>query len=331
MRKILVTAISGDVANGVLKCLRDFYPDDSIIGCDVNQYPCGLDKVNDFFRSVYYFKTEEYLSLIRDNCIKFGITHLIPCNEGEISVFHKNRNIFNDLGVKVIINNELILNTFLSKYNTAKFLKDNGLPYPRTYKLSEYKGDLQFPIIIKSDSTSGSKSLFIVNGQEELNFYAKKCTDPVLQEYLNNKEEEYTVGVYSNRKETHTIIFKRELASGGYTKQIELAYIDAVEKIAHQIVKKTELYGSINLQLRKHDEEYIIFEINPRISGTSFFRHQLGFMDTVWWLENMDNQQYSPNYIPEYKRAIGVRELSEKIILKEHMNEKGSNFWDRTI
>ena len=43
MRRILVTAISGDVANGILKILQD--TEDCVYGCDIYDYPVGMDRV----------------------------------------------------------------------------------------------------------------------------------------------------------------------------------------------------------------------------------------------------------------------------------------------
>ena len=51
MRRILVTAISGDVANGILKILSE--TEDEIYGCDVNDYPVGMDKTKAYWKSDY--------------------------------------------------------------------------------------------------------------------------------------------------------------------------------------------------------------------------------------------------------------------------------------
>lgn len=41
MRKILVTAVSGDIANGILKILQE--QDAELYGCDVNSIAAGMD------------------------------------------------------------------------------------------------------------------------------------------------------------------------------------------------------------------------------------------------------------------------------------------------
>ena len=56
-----------------------------------------------------------------------------------------------------------------------------------------------------------------------------------------------------------------------------------------------ELQGSINIQLRMTKNGPILFEINPRLSGTLVFRDKMGFHDLRWWIAdllNLDNISY---------------------------------------
>ncbi len=84
MRRVLVTAISGDIANGLLKILRES-EQAFIVGCDVTEYPVGMDKVDVFRRSALAV-SEGYPDEMLALCQEFGITHMIPANEREIAV-----------------------------------------------------------------------------------------------------------------------------------------------------------------------------------------------------------------------------------------------------
>ena len=55
--------------------------------------------------------------------------------------------------------------------------------------------------------------------------------------------------------------------------------------------------GSINIQLRMTKNGPILFEINPRLSGTLVFRDKMGFNDLRWWVSdllNLENISYNP-------------------------------------
>ena len=89
-----------------------------------------------------------------------------------------------------------------------------------------------------------------------------------------------------------------------------------IEKLAKQVAELFELRGYINIQLKRKAGCLYVFEINPRISGTVMFRHMLGFEDLLWWLDLLD-EKITPEYFCQYKDVVGIRELSEKILIQK--------------
>lgn len=310
MRRILVTAISGDVANGILKVLSE--TEDEIYGCDVNDYPVGMDKTKAYWKSDYAV-SENYIDNLLKKCKEYGITHLIPVNEEEIKVVSANIEKFENIGIKVIIQVPEILKIMLSKYETYRFLnKIPGIHVPETYRYDEFEEDGK-RYIVKLENSCGSKLLKEVTQKQELEEMEVDKNKIVIQRYLGDAEEEYTVGLYSNGKRIEVIIFKRKLKNG-YSSFVELVYDESIKEDAIKIARHINLKGYINIQLRKEKNCNYIFEINPRISGTVVFRHMLGFKDVLWWLDYVDGKlEYS--YVNNYKKAIGIRELSEKFLV----------------
>lgn len=309
-RRILVTAISGDVANGILKVLSKC--DDETYGCDINDYPVGMDKVKVYWKSLLAVH-EDYVSDMLEKCHEHNITHLIPVNEKEIEVVSKNINLFKDNGIKVVINSEDILERFLDKKLTFDKLSDiEGISVPKTMIPSEFKEDGK-KYIVKPRKSCGSKDIRIITSKYELKDV--ETQGQIVQEYIGNNNDEYTVGVFSNGNTIDTIIFKRKLQYG-YTSFVELVEDESIVEDAKRIAESINLKGYINLQLRKKENKNYIFEINPRISGTVYFRDMLGFRDVVWWLDLLDEKDEHV-YKQEYKKAIGMRELREKYVVLE--------------
>ena len=309
MRKILVTAISGNVSNGILKALLD--TDDIVYGCDIYDYPVGMDKVVKYWKSDMA-TSDKYIKNLLTKCKEYEITHLIPVNELEIREIRKNLLLFEEAGISVIINNPCIIDTFLDKYKTAHFLKKlDGIYVPDTCFYRDFVEDGK-QYIVKLNNSCGSKLLKIFTKKQELDELGINENECVIQEYIDEENEEYTVGVFSDGIQVSTIIFKRKLEHG-YTSFVELVEDESIEKMAEKIAKEIDLKGYINIQLRKHDTKNYIFEINPRISGTVYFRHMLGFKDVIWWLNLLDGKEVKP-YICTYSKAVGMRELSEKYV-----------------
>lgn len=310
MRKILVTAISGNISNGILKILLE--TEDEVYGCDIYDYPVGMDKVLAYWKSDLA-SSPKYIENLIHNCKKYGITHLIPVNENEIRKINKNKELFNKNQIRVMINSFSIIDTFLDKYHTYQFLSTlDNIHVPKSYRYNEFVEDGK-SYIVKLNNSCGSKFLKIIKTKQELEEIAINHDDYIIQQYLENSEEEYTVGVYSNGIKISIIIFRRKLQYG-YSSFVELMHIDQIKKEAESIAKAIGLKGYINIQLRKQNDKNYIFEINPRISGTVYFRHLLGFKDVIWWLDLMDsNSNYQ--YLEKYKTAIGIRELNEKFVV----------------
>lgn len=310
MRKILVTAISGDVANGILKALKE--TQDEIYGCDIYDYPVGMDKVISFWKSDLAVDPY-YIEHLLEKCKELEITHLIPVNEQEIKAVSEHIEEFRENGIKVVINRPDLIDIFLDKYKTYEYLNNvDGIYVPRTYTCSEFEEDGK-EYIVKLKNSCGSKFLKVIKTKQQLEELNLKEEDYIVQEYLTDGTEEYTVGVFSNGEKTVVIIFKRKLEHG-HTSFVELVQDASIENAAVTIAKKIRLQGYINIQLRKQNKKNYIFEINPRISGTIYFRHMLGFKDALWWLDLLD-EKHDFQYIHKYKEAIGIRELSEKFIV----------------
>lgn len=324
MRKILVTAVSGDIANGILKILQE--QDAELYGCDVNSIAAGMDRVKKFWQSRYAVE-EGYTEELLGKCLEYGITHLIPVNEREIEVVSDNRKLFEEHGIKIVIQDERILDICLDKYKTAQLLTDNGFDVPGTYVnpcLIEVDGS---SYICKPRKSNGSKGIQIYSAGEiadiKKRYYADETAfnnindniqgeDCVYQRYIDS-DEEYTIGVFRDIAVINTIAFRRELKNG-YSNIVKLSNAGEYAELAIRIAKLLNLKGYINIQLRKKDDRLYIFEINPRISGTVRFRHMLGFTDVLWWLDMLDNIAV-PEFRCEYNEAVGIRELNEKYVI----------------
>lgn len=313
MRVIFVTAVGGDIGSSVLKSLRSSFPLDRLVGCDVNEYNQGIGYLDEFYIAPAYTYKQEYMEFVKTLCLEKNITHFVPMTEPEIKIINENRDFFQKNGIKVLIHNANILDIALDKYKTAVYLRKNGVPVPKTWLPIELEYPSEFPVVVKGRQGCGSKNLAIVHSKEEYVRAIERIENPVVQEYVGTEEEEYTVGIFSNKNQTEYIAFKRKLGYGGMSIQVELVEDTQIEHISMEVAKLFDLAGSINIQMRKEKGNYYIFEINPRISSTVGFRNKLGFHDIEWWFRLLDHGCERIEYKKEEKKVIGIRVLEEKI------------------
>jgi carbamoyl-phosphate synthase large subunit len=309
----MVTAVGGDLGQSVVKCLRGCTYSTYIVGCDMNPYAAGREDVDAFFQAPPVKEKQNYTDFLLKTVEEQKINYVFPMSDVEIIFFNKNRELFESCPAFFIANEKHLIETFMDKYKTVEFLKEKGLSYPRTWLPSDYGGELEFPVIIKKRRGSGSQDIIKANDDEELQFYLGRSRDVIVQEYLPGEDEEYTACLFSNGQTYYTITFKRKLAPGGFSQQVELVSDAVITEFPLQVARTLHFSGylDVNIQFRLTERGCIPFEINPRFSSTVYFRHLFGFQDVKWTLDIREGNPI--NYFPRVKKGIGVRKFSEVI------------------
>lgn len=319
-RRILVSAVGGDLGQSVIKCLRDFNPVPYILGCDMNPYAGGRADVDLFLQAPPVKETEKYKDFLLKIIQEKQINYVFPLSDVEILFFHDHRDWFRDCPAVFVVNEPHIIDTFMDKYKTAAFFKNNGFLYPETYLPEEYSGQMGFPLILKRKQGSGSQKLFKVADAEEFDFYLKRNSGMIIQEYLrqkDGKDNEYTSGIFNDGQTpgAYVITFRRFLAPGGFSQQVELVTEGPAVEFAIHLAQVLHFKGSLNVQFRLTDRGCVAFEINPRFSSTVYFRHRFGFKDVLWAMDLFEGKTI--HYTPVFKKGVGVRKFSEVIFEEE--------------
>ena len=310
MRRILITGIGGDVACAIIRCLRDSGNDDEIYGMDIKQYTPYMNLITEAFVAPKY-TDESYFPFVKKQIEKYGITHFLPTTEYEIVLADKERDYFDAAGVKLIINNTRIIDVCMDKYKTAKYLREAGVDTPKTFFAEEYKEGLEYPFILKAESGCGSKGLRTIHDESEWKECAK--SGMICQELIGGADGEYTVGVFSDGKTVNSITLKRQLGYGGLSALVEVCDIPEITELARKTAEVFELRGSFNIQLREQDGRYYVFEINPRLSSTTGFRHRFGFKDALWWLDMADGNEI-PHYNNDSVGKVGIKVMDDVVL-----------------
>src|SRR5699024_11160399 len=94
---------------------------------------------------------ESLKKIIKDNHIKA----VISLNDLELPILSESKKEIEALGAKVIVADEQAIKVAFDKWETVKFLEDNGLKSPKTFidleeaKTAIEKEELEFPLVIK--------------------------------------------------------------------------------------------------------------------------------------------------------------------------------------
>mgnify|MGYP000886484357 CR=1 FL=1 len=199
---------------------------------------------------------------------------------------------------KIVVSNLEVINIGDDKYLTYKFLKKNSFNFPETFLAKDIDialKKLSFPMIIKPRKGFRSINVFLVKTEKELRQKIKLITKPIIQEYIGNKNSEYTCGtIFFDGNIKKSIALRRDLKDGHtsttyFDKNIPSGITKYIEEVS---VALKGQFGVCNFQLRL-DKKGLpkIFEINPRHSGTTYIRSLYGYNEIEYILEYLLNRK----------------------------------------
>lgn len=302
MNKILITGIGGDIAQSIAKIIRNSGLSVNLIGTDVNAAIPWKSFV-DSFHQVPSANNSEFLSILESIITNGSIDLLIPVPEKELEAISQARTNQNWQPAKIVMVSNYIISLFLDKLKTIEFLAAHSISVPWTMELEEEPKS--YPCILKHRFGVGSRGFTLIKNARDLEYFRQKRSGWVLQELLLPRNEEYTCGVYAEKDQEAIVVVMKRILESGHTKFAQVIYDQEIIALCMKIAGLVNLHGSINIQLRKTSRGPIIFEINPRFSGTSIFRDHFGFRDVVWSI--MDTLTIPHQARFNYTKALGKK------------------------
>lgn len=300
---VLVTGIGGDISQGVATILRESRPDLRLIGVDVHAQHGGRLFV-DQFSLVPNASAADYVDTIRAIVREYSVDVVIPMSEPELGATQP----FPDLapGVKWITAGERVVAAGLDKLETIRALAGLGISVPWTLPVSDGR-PISYPCILKSRFGSGSRAVFTVASDEDVDYLVKRYPNAIFQEMLEPADREITCAVYRRRDgEVASLLMLRRL-TGGFTSWAKVIEDEATSSMCQMIAEGLDLRGSMNIQLRLTDEGPRVFEINPRFSSTVLMRHRIGYSDVLWALDEAEGKSVSFPDIPPNRVMVRVQ------------------------
>ena len=276
-KTILVTGIGGNVGQGVLRNIRSTKPEIKIVGTDISSFTPG-NHLCDITYLLPYAYTENYIAEIKKIIIAERVDLIIPTTDYEVYYLSLNKT---EIGTKVAASESSIALKYLDKYLTYLHHLENDIPFAKSWLPSTYDGSCN-SVILKPREGRGSRGVQI-NPPSIKDFNDTYMVQPL------HIGVEITTAFYVKRDGTLHGLFtmERELNNGATSKSKTTKKYDIeLEKIISKMIECGGLYGSINLQSIVDENNCVIpFEVNCRISGTNSIRHNLGFQDVKYTIE----------------------------------------------
>ena len=283
-KNILVTGAGALLGQGILRLLQisDFSkkiftadPDARSTGHWLGDYAVTIPKVSE----------PNYILEIEKIVIKHKIDAILVGTDVELPIMAKFKADFQKKhNCKIIVSNQEVIAIANDKYLTADFLEKNNFPFPfsvmanKMENLIEIEQRFGFPLFAKPVDGARSMGIKKIENNEELFEIYDPNSNLVVQQYIPEKDGEFTSGcVVLDGKCKAIVTLKRDLRDGNTYR----AYIDdetsKYDQFVIPIAEKLSADGPVNFQFRILDNKPVIFEINGRFSGTTPLRHFFGF------------------------------------------------------
>jgi len=266
-----------------------------------------------------------YIETIKGICRKFNITLIIPLIDPELSLLSLHKKEFEEMGVTCLVSSNEVNEICFDKRNTYRFFKNAGIHTPEIFNVELFikRHIYEFPYIVKPMNGSSSVGVNKVNNIDELLFFLKFTSDPILQKYVDG--DEYTIDVlvdFSGNIRSVVPRLRMETRAGEVSKGLTVKnklLIEASKKVVESLPGAV---GCITLQcFITSDEEIVFIEINPRFGGGVPLTFEAGADFPKYIIQWMIGEE-THFMIDDWLDGLAMLRYDEAIFL-----EKGKELW----
>ena len=302
---VLVTGVGAIIGYGIVRSLRLAGYHVNIVGMDVYSDAVGQQWCDTFVRSLWA-SDNGYCSFLSDVMTQYQIDLVFFGTEEEIHKLRDNKDDFGDDYNKLVLNRIKLIDLARDKWHMFEHLVANGFVAIESMIEGEYETvvqELGSPFLLKSRRSSASKGITRIETVEDFYYWKKKLReDFMVQRIVGDDEHEYTVGIFGlgDGLFSQSITFQRRLSGEGATAKAQTVSIPALDEEVRSLASLLKPIGPTNLQFRLHEDDFLLLEINPRISSSTSLRTAFGFNETEMCIEFfVENKRPSPALIRE--------------------------------
>ena len=313
---VLVSGVGAVIGYGVIRSLKASRFAVTVVGTDIHSDAAGKYWC-DHFEQCPLAADPAYPDFLRDILRRQNVDLVIPAIEQDVAVLAREteRGHLKDLTTRFALNNLELLPVAGDKWLTHLRLNQHGLPTIPTRidgAFDELARELGLPMLLKPRRSYAAKGIQLIHTRED--FDRGKATlgdDFMVQRVVGTQDEEYTVGAFGlgGGKYVPPITFQRTLSGEGATAKAVVREVPELEQRVRQLVELFEPIGPTNFQFRRHQGEFLLLEINPRVSSSNSLRTAFGYNEAEMCIEfYLEQRQPSP---PRIRSGCAVRYIED--------------------
>ncbi len=289
---ILLTSVGGLVSPGIIENLRRMPEVSRIIGTDALPEAIGFHLV-DKGHVVPPGDAPDYIDVLSGLVEREGVNVIIPCSDEEVLALSRHKDAYRARGVAILCSPYDVTAVAIDKGSMLTFLQERGLSLPRfhlpttlggLFQAAEDLGYPARPVVVKPRRGRGGRGVKVLredinvlqtrdSHEMKLKWFAEALGQHVeglvLMEYLPGQD--YSVDVLADGgRFLYVVPRKRIKAILGPSQVGETVWNQPVVDMVEAVVKAFGFDSNVNIQLKcaASDDRPMVYEINPRVSGT---------------------------------------------------------------
>lgn len=296
--RVLMTGAGAPGGPGIINALKKI-DNIEIHVADINKHASGKFLSDKFFH-IPKAVDNNFISSLLSYCEENKINIIFPLVTLELLKLAKNRELFNENNIKVIVSDFTHLKIANDKGGLYEHLSKHHIDVPNFYIVRENDdlikkiyslGYPKNPVVIKPSYGNGSRGIRVLD--DSINKYdllfnhkpttifsniqdieesikGKRIPEMVVSEYLPGPELTIDT-LIDNGKVLLCLIRERKTMSGGISTSGTFVEDENIEKYIIKIAETLPgLSGPIGFQVKQAvDGRFLLLESNPRIQGTS--------------------------------------------------------------
>ena len=309
-------------------------------------YTIALKRADGYFLSPLIYDPN-YIPSIIEFCKEKNIKAVLSLFDIDLLVLAKNRNSFEDAGIKLILAPAAFVEICNDKWQTYNFILSLGLKTPKTYlKIEDVKKaisnrEISFPIIMKPRWGMASMGIYKVENEIELNVFTEKCKRDIFNSYLKYESsmtaneaiiyqeimtgEEYGLDVINDLNGNYVGTFAKQKVSmrSGETDLGRTADAFPFEESAKIIAANSKHEGILSVDCFKTPNGVFVIEMNCRISGHYPLAYLAGMNYPQQLIDWLNGKPTNPELMKFETNLYVVKDLQPMILYKkEELNIK---------
>lgn len=263
-----------------------------------------------------------YIDTVIDICKKEDVKGVLSLIDPELSLLAKNKEKFEEIGVKIVGSSYDLCEMSLDKYQMYSWLQGKGYNCAKSYIDKEEfynaveSGEMTYPVFVKPARGSASISISKAYDKESIEILFSHNDGLMIQEYLHGQEIGADVYIDMISGEIVSIFTKKKIKMrAGETDKAVSFKDERLFELIKDFVSNAGYRGQIDIDIFDIDGEYYISEVNPRFGGGYPHAYECGCDHMKLICDNLEGKINS-NITGEYKSNIYMMKYNE-ICIKE--------------